>query len=96
MLWQVIFFEELCIESKRMSSTEPVLLSALIASGSSIVLAIISRLRFRCFPNEQGRCTCLSGCSEVPLTNNDDAIDAHEYDLNGQKVLLVTSKADKA
>ena len=78
-----------------MSSTEPVLLSALIANGSSIILTIVSRLRFRCYPDENGRCRCLSGCSEIPLTNNDDVIVSHEYDLNGQKVLLVSSKGDK-
>ena len=80
-----------------MSTTEPVLLASLISSGSAIVLAIISRLRFRCMPDrETNRCTCISGCSEVPLPGADEEeIVCHSYDLNGRTALVVTARADK-
>ena len=67
---------------------------ALIMGGQAVLLAMISRLRFRCFPDpETGRCTCLSGCSEVPLQDSHEAVDAHEFTVGGgNKVLLVSSK----
>ena len=66
----------------------------MIMGGQAVLLAIISRLRFRCLPDpETGRCVCVSGCSEVPLQDSHDAVDAHEYVVGGeQKVLLVSSK----
>ena len=64
-----------------------------IMGVQAIMLAVISRLRFRCLPDESGKCTCLSGCSEVPLTDSHDCVDAHEYTVgSGQKVLLVSGK----
>ena len=67
---------------------------ALIMGGQAVALALISRLRLRILPDpETGRCICLSGCSEVPLTDSHDAIDAHEYVIgDGQRVLLVSAK----
>ena len=79
-----------------MSTTEPVLLASLISSGSAIVLAIINRLRFRCMPDKDGKCVCQSGCSEVPLTDAQEDVVCHEYDLNGQRVLLVSSHSEKS
>ena len=65
-----------------------------IVAANSIALALISRLRWRCFPDpETGRCICLSGCSEVPLTDSHDSVDAHEYVIgDGHRVLLVSAK----
>ncbi len=73
--------------------TESVTL-ALIMGGQAVLLAAISRLRFRCLPDESGRCVCLSGCSEMPLPDShEQAVDAHEYVVGGgNKVLLVSSK----
>ncbi len=73
--------------------TETVTL-ALIMGGQAVLLAVISRLRFRCLPDpETGRCVCLSGCSEFPLQDSHEAVDAHEYVVGGgNKVLLVSSK----
>ncbi len=67
---------------------------AIIMTAQAVLLAAIARLRFKCFPEtETGRCTCLSGCSEVPLQDSHDLVDAHEYTIgNGQRVLLVSSK----
>ncbi len=57
----------------------------------SIALALISRLRWRCYPDENGRCTMVSGCTEHSLTES-GGIDASEFVINDQKVLLVSSK----
>ena len=66
---------------------------ALIMGGQACLLAVISRLRFRCMPDESGRCVCRSGCSEYPLADSQEAIDAHEFTVgDGQKVLLPSSK----
>ena len=63
-----------------------------IMGAQAVLLAIISRLRFRCFPDESGTCICMSGCTEGQLVSS-DSVDAHEYEVgNGQKVLLVSSK----
>ena len=68
-------------------------LAALMA-GQAILLALISRLRFRCMPDpETGRCVVTSGCSEVPLVDQHEMIDVKQYEVgSGQKVLLVSSK----
>ena len=80
-----------------MSTTEPVLLASLISSGSAIVLAIISRLRFRCMPDKEGKCVCQSGCSEVPLQDSHEDVVCREFDLgDGQRVLLVSSHSEKS
>ena len=65
---------------------------AVIMGAQAVLLAAISRLRFKCFPDENNRCVCLSGCSEVPLQDSHDSVDAHEYVVGTSKVLLVTSK----
>ena len=63
-----------------------------IMGVQAIELALISRLRWRCFPDEEGKCICLSGCTEAQLVSG-DSVDAHEYVVGGgNKVLLVYSK----
>ena len=57
----------------------------------AIALALISRLRWRCYPDENGRCTMVSGCTKHSLTES-GGIDASEFVINDQKVLLVSSK----
>ena len=64
-----------------------------IMGVQAIALALISRLRWRCLPDDNGKCICLSGCSEVPLKDSHEAVEAQEYVVgSGQKVLLVSSK----
>ena len=65
-----------------------------IVAANSVLLALIARLRWRCFPDpETGKCVCLSGCSEVPMTDNHESIDAREYVVgDASKVLLVSAK----
>ncbi len=74
--------------------TESVTL-ALIMGAQGVLLAAISRLRFKCYSSEDtGKCICLSGCSEVPLQASHDAVDAHEYTIgDGSRVLLVSGKS---
>jgi hypothetical protein len=58
----------------------------------AISLALIARLRWRCFPDpDTGRCTVVSGCTEHALTES-GGIDASEFVINDQKLLLVSSK----
>ena len=80
-----------------MSAVDAALYACLISSGSAIILAIISRLRFRCQPDkETGKCYMISGCSEVPLPGADeDEITCHSYDLNGKTTLIVTARGEK-
>ena len=63
-----------------------------IMGVQAIALALISRLRWRCFPDpDTGRCTMVSGCTEHALTES-GGIDASEFVINDQKLLLVSSK----
>ena len=80
-----------------MSAVDAALCASLISSGSAIILAIISRLRFRCMPDrETQKCVCQSGCSEVPLPGADEEeIVCHQYDLNGRTALVVTARGEK-
>ena len=80
-----------------MSATEATLCASLISSGSAIILAVISRLRFRCLPDrETGKCVCQSGCSEVPLPDQDhEEITTNLRDLNGNAALIVTTRSEK-
>ena len=73
---------------------ESVLL-ATIMGAQAVLLAIVSRLRFRIFPDpETGKCACLSGCSEVLFqTDSHEAVDCHEHGVGqGQKILVVSAK----
>ncbi len=64
-----------------------------IMGVQAIALALINRLRFRCIPDENGKCIRTSGCTEGQLVSGDSG-DAHEYEVgNGQKVLVVSAKS---
>ena len=69
-------------------------LLATILGAQAILLGIVSRLRFRIFPDpETWKCVCLSGCSEVPVTDSHEAVDCHEHEVGqGQKILVVSVK----
>ena len=58
----------------------------------AVALALISRLRWRCFPDENNRCVCVSGCTEHALIPEAGGIASSEFVINDQKVLLVSSK----
>ena len=63
-----------------------------IMGVQAIALALISRLRWRCYPDpETGRCSMVSGCTEHSLQDS-GGIDAQEFVIADQKVLLVSGK----
>ena len=67
---------------------------AIIMGGQAIALALIGRLRWRCFPDETGRCTMVSGCTEAQLVPSSDSIDCQEFVVgNDQQFLVVSSKS---
>ncbi len=64
-----------------------------IMGVQAVLLATISRLRFRFLPDAEGKCMCMSGCTEGQLVSS-NSVDAYEYVVgNGQKVLVVSSKS---
>ena len=63
-----------------------------IMGVQTIALAIIGRLRLRCLSGEQGKCTCISGCTEHSLVEG-GGIDANEYTINDQTVLVLAAKS---
>ncbi len=53
---------------------------AIIMGTQTIALALIGRIRWRCFPDpETGRCTMISGCTEAQLVPSADSIDCQEF-----------------
>ena len=72
---------------------ESVLLAS-IMGAQAVLLGIVSRLRFRIFPTPKtGKCTCLSGCSEVLMKDSHEAVDCHEHEVGqGQRILVVSAK----
>ena len=62
-----------------------------IMGAQAVALALISRLRWRCFPDENGKCTMISGCTEHALQES-GGIDTQEFCINDQKVLLVSGR----
>ena len=63
-----------------------------IMGAQAICLALISRLRWRCFPDpETGRCQMVSGWTEHSLAEA-GGVDAQEFVIADQKVLLVRGK----
>ena len=64
-----------------------------IMGVQAVMLAMNNRQRWRCLPGDDGKCICLSGCTEAQLVSG-DSVDAHEYEVgNGQKVLVISAKS---
>ena len=75
---------------------DPTVTISIVMAAQAALLACISRLRFRCVPDENGRCVVSSGCSEVPLPGADEEdIVTHMYDLNGRNALIVTARGSE-
>ena len=53
-----------------------------IMGVQAVALALINRMRWRCLPDENGKCICLSGCTEGLLVS-EGAVDCHEYEVGG-------------
>ena len=63
-----------------------------IMGVQAIALALISRLRWRCYPDpDTGRCTMVSGCTEHALQEA-GGIDTQEFVVNDQKVILISGR----
>ena len=63
-----------------------------IMGAKDIALALINRLRWRCYPDpDTGPCQMVSGCTEHSLQDS-GGIDAQEFVIADQKVLLVSGK----
>mgnify|MGYP003325869035 CR=1 FL=1 len=67
---------------------------ALVMASQAVFLALISRVRWRCFPDpETGRCTMVSGCTDQSLMPSSDSVQAEEFVIGAdQRVLLVNAK----
>ncbi len=67
---------------------------ALVMASQAVLLALIPRVRWRCFPDpETGRCTMVSGCTDQRLMPSSDTVQAEEFVIGAdQRVLLVSSK----
>ncbi len=77
-----------------MAGSEPVLL-VLLSTMGSLAAQALARLRWRCIPDEGGKCRCMSGCSDVPLEHRDEhQLDLQEFELGGRRALLVTARTD--
>ncbi len=62
-----------------------------IMGVQAIALALISRLRWRCYPDDAGHCQMVSGCTEHSLQDA-GGVDAQEFVVADQRVLLVSGK----
>ena len=64
----------------------PDYVTAAIVAGSGIAAQIIARLRFVVRPNEQGRCECISGCTDHRI-----GLTLYKLDqiVNGELQLLI-------
>ncbi len=69
--------------------------SSINMASQAVALALISRIRWRCFPDaETGRCTMVSGCTEAQLVPSADSIDCQEFVVgNDQKFSWFRVKA---
>ena len=63
-----------------------------IMGVQAIVLALTSRLRWRCYPDpETGQCAMVPGCTEHSLQEA-GGIDTQEFVVNDQKVILISGR----
>ena len=69
---------------------EGVLLGTLVSSAFSLAALVVSRIRCRTVPDEDGNPHCLSACSDKPLTSEDLQVD--EYVVGDRQTLLLSAK----
>ena len=63
-----------------------------IMGVQAISLALISRLRWRCYPDQEtGRCIMVSGCTEHSLQDS-GGIDVQEFVVADQNVVIMSGK----
>ena len=73
-----------------MSGGEGVLLGTIVSSAFSHAALIVSRIRCRTVPEDDGTPHCLSACSDKPLTSEDLQVD--EYVVGDRQILLLSAK----
>ena len=81
----------LTAQTPRLHKMSETWLVPVIMGVQAVALALVARLRWRCFPDENGKCTCISGCTEHALQES-GGIDAQEFCIADQKVLLVSGR----
>ena len=69
---------------------EGVLLGTVVSSAFSLAALVVSRIRCRTVPDEDGTPPCLSACSDTPLTSEDLQVD--EYVVGDRQILLLSAK----
>ncbi len=68
---------------------------ALIMGAQAVLLALISRVRWRCYQDDEGACRMVSGCTEFSLSENHSEVVTEEHELsNGARVLVVSTKTE--
>ena len=68
---------------------EGVLLGTVVSSAFSLAALVVSRIRCRTVPDEDGNPHCLA-CSDKPLTSEDLQVD--EYVVGDRQILLLSAK----
>ena len=63
---------------------------AAVSAASSLAALVISRIRCRRVFDDDGNPTCLSACSDKPLTSEDLQVD--EYQVGDRQILLLSAK----
>ena len=66
------------------------LLGTVVSSAFSLAALVVSRIRCRTVPDEDGTPHCLSACSDKPLTSEDLQVD--EYVVGDRQILLLSAK----
>ena len=69
---------------------ERVLLGTVVSSAFSLAALVVSRIRCRTVPDEDGTPHCLSACSDKPLTSED--LQVGEYVVGDRQILLLSAK----
>ena len=74
-----------------MTAAEPVIIASVVATLGSLCAQLIARLRWVCKPDKDGKCVCLSGCTESRLDPPHETLTISEYELAGRQVLILSS-----
>ena len=70
-------------------TAEPVLLASVVATLGSLAAQIIARNRFICKPDTNGKCVCMSGCTDARLDPTHESITGSEYEMGGKQVIIL-------
>ncbi len=68
------------------------LLASVVATLGSLAAQLIARLRFMCKPDPNGKCICLSGCTDSKLEHDEHNLDIQELDISGRPCIIISGK----